>query len=189
MRVLAEIRSGQVLVRLPSRQDFVPLQGAASLPVGSVVDARKGSLTFRAAADGRGRIATARVAAGIFRIRQARARAKKKAPPDFVLTTPAGLARACAPRRTPPPKGVVRELSVVAKGVFRTLGKRGVVKGRNATWRTSDRCNGTLVTVQRGHVSVRSRRGTVSVEARHRYRIKAKLFGARRARGSTRRAA
>jgi hypothetical protein len=180
VRVVAELASGQVLVRLPSSQDFVPLRGAASVPVGAVVDARKGSLEFRSAADGGGRVESATLAAGIFQIRQARAKGLAPAPTEFVLVTPAGLERACAASRTRPAKGIVRTLSVTAKGLFRTVGKKGVVTGRNAAWSTSDRCDGTLTTVRRGSVSVRAARRTVRVRAGHRYLIKAQLFAAKR---------
>jgi hypothetical protein len=146
--------------------------------VGAVVDARNGTLTFRSATDGSGGVESAELAAGIFKIRQARA---KGSAPEFVLATPAGLARACAPNRRRPAKGIVRTLSVVAKGTFRTVPMRGIVTGRNATWTSSDRCDGTLTTVRRGQVSVRHGRRTIRVTAGHSYLIKARLFAARKA--------
>ena len=155
------------------------LKGAASLPVGAVVDARKGELTLTAASDARGRAASARLRAGIFRIRQARARGLATVSTDLVLVTPAGQSRACA--RRPPPKGLVRQLSVTAKGLFRTVAGAGVVRGANASWTVSDRCNGTLTQVRTGRVSVRAARATRTLRAGQRYLIKARLFAARRA--------
>ncbi len=96
-----------------------------------------------------------------------------------MLVTPAGQSRACA--RRPPPKGLVRRLSVTAKGLFRTVAGAGVVKGTNASWTVSDRCNGTLTQVRTGRVSVRAARGTRTLRAGQHYLIKARLFAARRA--------
>src|SRR5439155_23233448 len=138
VRVATTVASGQVLVQTP--QGFVPLGSTA--PVGAVIDARKGSLVVATASGD-----SATLAAGIFRIKQQGAD-----PTTFELVTPPGQARACATRR----KGVVRTLSLSAKGVFRTVGARRVTTGRNATWTTADRCDGTLTRVRRGHVSVRS---------------------------------
>ena len=53
-RVRSVAASGELLVKLPDASGFVPLKGAASLPVGAVVDARKGELTLTAASDARG---------------------------------------------------------------------------------------------------------------------------------------
>jgi hypothetical protein len=169
--VSTKLAAGTVSVKLPGGQDFVPLAGAASLPVGSVVDARQGVVSFRAA--GASATQSATLSAGIFAIRQARVRGATAA---FVLQTPPGQARACAG----PKKGAVRTLTIAAKGVFRTVAAKGVVKGRNATWTVSDRCDGTLTTVKRGRVAVTSRHRTQTVRAGRRLLIKARLFGARR---------
>jgi hypothetical protein len=170
--------SGELLVKLPDASRFVALAGAASLPVGTVVDARKGSLRLTAAANARGRRATARLRAGIFAIRQARARGGATVSTDLVLVTPPGQSRACA--RRPPPKGHVRQLSVSAKGLFGTVAGAGVIKGANAAWTVSDRCDGTLTKVRTGRVTVRAARRTLTVRAGQRYLLKARLFAARR---------
>jgi hypothetical protein len=60
VRVQAAATSGNLLVRLPGGSGFVPLKGTATLPVGSVVDAREGSLTVTSAARARGRTAPCR---------------------------------------------------------------------------------------------------------------------------------
>ena len=72
----------------------------------------------------------------------------------------------------------------VAKGIVRTVPKKGLVIGRDASWTTSDRCDGTLTRVTRGRVTVRHGRRNVTVRAGRRYLIKARLFAARRARPS-----
>jgi hypothetical protein len=173
--VVTRVASGQVLVQAPSGGDFTPVQGAVAVPVGAVVDARKGSLVLESSVAGD--VQSATIAAGIFRIRQQRG-----GPPELVLLTPPGQARACASKRTRPAKGVVRALSVnVSKGVIRTLAMKGTITGRAAAWTTADRCDGTVTTVRRGRVSVRAGRRTVVVRAGHSYRIRARLFAAKTA--------
>ena len=161
------------------RQDraepFVSLQDVAALPVGAVVDARKGRLELSSSVGGS--VQTASVAAGIFTIRQRRAGA-----PVLALVTPKGRARACAPRRTRP-RGAVRKLVVsVPKGVLRTAGMKGVARGRNAAWTIADRCDGTLTSVRKGRVAVTAGRRTVRVRPGRSYLVHARLFAARRKR-------
>jgi hypothetical protein len=172
VRVTAQVATGQVLVKLPSGQAFTPLQGTASVLVGATVDARKGSLDLVAEGGD-----TAQVAAGIFTIRQAQKGIDRV--PELVVATPAGLARTCAPGHTPPPKGIVRTLTIAANGTFRTVPAKGIVTGRNATWTTTDSCDGTLTSVRKGRVTIRFGSRTIHVRAGHRYRIAARLFGAR----------
>jgi len=178
VRVAIRLLEGQVLVRVTPGSAPVPLEGLASLPVGAVVDARKGRLEVRAARARGRRSGSARVRAGIFQIRQARARRAATARTDLVLRTPPGRARACAAAGATH-KGVVRRLDVVAKGVFRTVGAAAVAKGRSASWKTADRCDGTLTRAVRGRVSVRAGRRTVTVRPGHAYLVRARLFGAR----------
>jgi hypothetical protein len=166
--VVKDVR-GEVFVKLPSRRpkqaaEFVPLKGVASLPMGTTVDARKGSLVMVAAAnsrpvaDRRRRTQEARLRAGIFRIRQARARRVSSRPlaADVVLASAPGAERACAgSTRARPLDRPVRSVSVRAKGNFRAVGGASVSTARNGTWITTDRCDGTLTEVGRGTVTVR----------------------------------
>jgi hypothetical protein len=180
-RVQSVAVSGELLVKLPDASGFVSLKGSASLPIGSIVDARQGELTIASATNAKGATASARLRAGIFKIRQAAAKGTKTVSTDLVLATPAGLSRACAPGRKRPPKGVVRTLSVTTtKGLFSTVAAKGAIKGANASWTVSDRCDGTLTRVTNGRVSVRSGKRTKTVRAGQRYLIKARLFAARR---------
>jgi hypothetical protein len=55
-----------------------------------------------------------------------------------------------------------------------------VIKGANAAWTVSDRCDGTLTKVRTGRVTVRAARRTLTVRAGQRYLLKARLFAARR---------
>jgi len=61
--------------------------------------------------------------------------------------------------------------SSCGKGSFRTRGRNAAATVRGTRWGTQDRCDGTLVIVQRGRVSVRDlvRHRTVLVSAGHAY--------------------
>ena len=177
-RVAASLVDGEVIVRLTAGSDPVPLAGVATLPIGAIVDARKGRLELRTAGR-RGRSQSARIAAGIFQIRQNRARRGSAATTDLALRTPPGSARACASAGVPR-KGVVRELTVAAKGVFRTVGAAAPAKGSSsATWTMADRCDGTFTRAIRGRVSVRDGRRTVTLRPGKTYLARARLFGAK----------
>jgi hypothetical protein len=108
-----------------------------------------------------------RIAAGIFRIRQRRAGARR------------GDLRGERAGRTPPRKGIVRSLSVSAKGTFRVRPAKGLVTGRDATWTTTDPCTGTRAAVRKGTVTVRDGRRSIRVRCGKTYTLKARLFGAR----------
>ena len=177
-RVATSLVDGEVLVRLTPTSAPVPLAGVASLPVGAIVDARKGRIDLRTAGR-RGRSQSARIAAGIFQIKQRRARRGRAAATDLVLRTPPGAARACAAPNAPR-KGVVRRLTVAAKGVFRTVGAAAPAKGSSgASWAIADRCDGTLTRAIRGRVSVRAGGRTVVVRPSRSYLVRARLFGAK----------
>jgi hypothetical protein len=193
VNTVVRLLSGEVFVKLPRGTTaaqaggggFVPLKGVASVPVGSTVDARKGRLNLSAAAnsrpvgDRRRRLQAATFGAGIFRIRQARERrgSSRRTPADALLRSGRGEERRCT-RDDSPRKGVVRSLTVDGKGYFRTVGGASVAVASNARWITSDRCNGTLTTVQRGRVSVVGRDGgrAVTVRAGRSYLVRARLF-------------
>ena len=82
VRTIVQAESGAVRVKLPDSSAYVPLAGVAALPVGTTVDARRGTIALRSAANRKGTVTSATVAAGIFRIKQQRAeRARRPWPP------------------------------------------------------------------------------------------------------------
>jgi hypothetical protein len=187
---LATSDAGDVSVKLPDKRDYVPFKGIASLPVGSVVNTTNGAVTVRVASNGyaptdrRHRDAEVTLSAGIFQIRQARVTKGLtrvvQIPVEFVLVSAAKAEDKCRSRT--PGKGVVRTLTAVGrKGVFRVTGAASRADGLNATWTTTDRCDGTLTRVRRGHAKVRAHR-TVIVRAGHRYLARARLFRAKKGR-------
>ena len=98
---------------------------------------------------------TATIRAGIFKIRQARARAKGATlPADLLMEHPANAKVGCGR----PTKRAVRRLTVVAKGLFRTFGGASTATARNATFTTTDRCDGTQTRVLPGRVKLKLKR-------------------------------
>ena len=188
--------SGEVFVKLPARRGFrqetgfIPLKGVAAIPIGSTVDARKGEIEVSSAANGfsardrRAKRQQARIRAGMFAIRQKRAKrnvAKKTAiGTDVALLSPPGTETQC--RRSGPQKGVVRSVSMVAKGLYRAIGGATTSTAKNATFATTDRCDGTLTEVGKGRVSVavKGRKKPVVVRGGAAYFAKAQLFAARK---------
>ena len=188
--------SGEVFVKLPAGRGFqqetgfIPLKGVAAIPIGSTVDARKGEIEVSSAANGfsardrRAKRQQARIRAGMFAIRQKRAKrnvAKKTAiGTDVALLSPPGAETQC--RRSGPQKGVVRSVSMVAKGLYRAIGGATTSTAKNATFATTDRCDGTLTEVGKGRVSVavKGRKKPVVVRGGAAYFARAQLFAARK---------
>ncbi|WP_028061330.1 thrombospondin type 3 repeat-containing protein [Candidatus Solirubrobacter pratensis] len=213
-RVVVTALSGDVFVKLPADASssrrlaqtapisgYVPLKGIAALPTGTLVDARKGRVALDSTVDGRrigdgGARQRVTLAAGIFRIRQARAAlgSTARVPTDLILTSAPGAESGCL--RTPssgPIKGrgrsLVRTLAASThKGLFRIVGAAATSTAREATWITQDRCDGTRTEVGKGRVTVAaaatatsSKPRTVTVRSGRSYTVKARLFAAKRA--------
>ena len=107
----------------------MPLKGVASIPLGSTVDTTRGEVAIDSAAnsfsaaDRRAKRQSARIRAAIFLLKQKRAKAKSAAiPTDVSLLSPPGAEARCVGA---PAKGtVVRSISMVVKGYYRTAGRR-----------------------------------------------------------------
>ena len=155
------------------------------------MDTRKGEIGLEGAANGfaasdrRARRQSARIKAGMFAIKQARARRRvaraARIPMDIDLLSPPRAEAACV---RGPAKGVVRTMSMTAKGLIRALGGASTATARDATFNTTDRCDGTLTEVGRGRVSlaVKGRRKPIIVRAGRAYLVKAKIFAIRKGR-------
>lgn len=68
-RVNVAPAAGTVLVRAPGATSSIPLSGAASIPVGAILDTRKGSVDLTTALPG-GQTQSATVHGGLFQVRQ-----------------------------------------------------------------------------------------------------------------------
>ena len=163
-------RSGEVEVKVPGSNEFVALSKLSSVPVGSLVDTREGSVTLRSALPD-GKTQSAIFHGGLFEVLQ---------PKDAKGLTEArlrGAGPSCA-------KGSARAAATSRKkrkrralwgrdngGSFRTRGGNSVATVRGTAWYVEDRCDGTLTRVSQGSVAVRDlvRHRTVIVRAGHSY--------------------
>jgi hypothetical protein len=161
--------NGSVLVRVPGSTHAAALSDAASVPLGSVIDTRAGSVKLQSALPA-GATQTGTFHGGLFEVRQP---AGGHGMTELVLrgappTCPAGGARAAAVARKRPPRvlwGHDRH------GKFRTRASNSVITVRGTIWYVADRCDGTLTRVTSGSVSVRDlhRQRTIVVRAGRSY--------------------
>ena len=160
---------GDLRVRRPGASSFVPLAYGAELPVGTEVDAAKGSIVLTSALPG-GKTQTAKFGGGRFVIRQ-----KRGGYVDLYLR-----GRSCA---RPTTAGTVARPARISKrrlwgsdhrGRFRTHGRNSHATVRGTKWSVVDSCKGTLTRVTSGSVVVRDtvRRKSVVLKAGERYLAK-----------------
>jgi hypothetical protein len=173
-RVNVTVRRGTVTVKVPGGDGFVPLPEFASIPVGSLVNARRGSLKLRSARTSGGTQAGI-FHGGLFEVRQ------------YVST---GMTELLLRGRRPScRRGDRRDAATAAlrrkrrralwgkvrRGSFRTRGGYSVATVRGTVWYVADRCDGTLTRVRRGSVRVRDlrRHRTIVVRAGDEYLARA----------------
>jgi hypothetical protein len=164
--------AGTVTVRAPGRRAYAPLGAGTSIPLGSLVDTRAGSVQLTSALGG-GRTQAGTFRGGLFEVRQSSAGAGMT---DLVLrgslacprTRTAGGRAAAVTKRKPP---VRRLWGRDSGGRFRTHGRNSVATVRGTRWVTTDTCAGTRTTVIEGAVAVRDlrRNRTVVVRAGRSY--------------------
>jgi hypothetical protein len=152
-------RAGKVTVKVPGVPSYVALSQLASVPVGSIVDTRNGSVTLRTALP-EGKVQSAIFHGGLFQVRQpTNSRGLIEVRMRGALPTcGSGTARAAATsakrKRKPPRRLWGRDNN----GRFRTRGGNSVATVRGTSWFVEDRCGGTLTRVSSGSVSVRDLR-------------------------------
>lgn len=171
---------GNVSVVLPGSTQSTPLQTGMSLPSGTVVDARAGSVQLPSPGGGD---------PGVFKGGRFIVRQTGGANPRTALQLTGGSFAACPKAPSAAPAAVTastasRRLgrhSVVRSlwghdhhGHFSTSGRYAAAIVRGTTWLTQDRCDGTRVAVMQGAVAVHdaARHKTVIVRAGHSYLAK-----------------
>ena len=167
-------QAGSVLVRLPGSTRVVALTDAASIPVGTIVDTRKGTVALSSALPGDD-TQTGTFHGGLFEVRQPTG---ARGMTELVLRGPQpkctgdGTARAAGASAKRPPR---RLWGRDDHGRFRTRGSNSVATVRGTAWYVEDRCDGTLTRVSKGSVSVRDlrRQRTVIVDAGKSYLARA----------------
>jgi sugar lactone lactonase YvrE len=166
--------SGRVFVKQGRR--FVPLTAERQLPVGSILDTRRGVVRLTSAGNTRGALQSGDFTSGIFQVLQSR---RLRGLTDLNLT--GGSFRGCAAHAGSNAAAarlsgrVVRRLRGTARGRFRTRGRYSAATVRGTIWDTIDRCDGTLTHVGRGVVVVRDLRlrRNITVRAGKSYLAKA----------------
>jgi hypothetical protein len=162
--------SGTVIVTLPTGQSFRLGPEDRHIPIRSLIDTTSGRVdlraaptpTSRSASMSAARVEDAQFYGGAFRVSQTRA----------LSATQIGLAggqySSCSAAADDGsaaglPHRVVRLLHASGHGSFQTVGRYAAATVRGTIWLTEDFCDGTLVRVTRGVVSVRDRVTNVSV--------------------------
>lgn len=155
---------GTVRVKLPGSNRFVNLDKPSQIPIGSVIDVRRGEIALTTTSG------SSRFLEGIFRLLQQKARN----PVTELRLEGGNFRRSCrrvSDQRAGAARKRVRKLWGNGKGRFRTKGRYATATLRGTVWLTEDHCDGTLIRVREGAVTVRDlvTRKTLVVRAGKRY--------------------
>ena len=174
---------GQILIKLPGKHGFVRLRSGELLPLGATIDARHGTVLIQSAtAAGTAEGASGLFSGGVFVVTQrAGSTVTVLGLVSSFASCPGGrvMARLAAveakkkkkKKAAPVSKKVVNQVFGNAHGDFSTRGHYATAADQGTQWRTADRCDGTLVTVTLGQVTVTDhlRHRTFVVRAGHHY--------------------
>ena len=154
---------GEVFVSLPpgasaarrvpglKGREFIPLSQARQVPIGSLLDTRKGRVRISTARNTAGTTQSGAFQAGVFQVLQSR---RKKSRGLTTLRLKGASFKRCGGRGSATARvarsRVIRRIRASAKGRFRTRGRNSSATVRGTTWTTADRCDGTLTRVVRG---------------------------------------
>jgi DNA-binding beta-propeller fold protein YncE len=163
---------GTVSFKPPGATKFTTLTKVTLVRSGTIIDARHGTVGITSLTAS-GQLQSADFYSGVFRAVQD---AKGKGLTDAQLfggdftACPAGLRAASHAPQT------IRKLWGSGAGQFRTKGRFAAASIRGTTWLTDDRCDGTLIRVTQGSVSVRdlATNQTVVVRSGHQYFARAR---------------
>ena len=167
-----EPEGGTVKIKEPGSKRFRVLKEGEQVPVGTIVDTRKGRVTLIAAAS-KTTTATAQFFDGLFKIGQTKG---KKPTTVLTLTEKLTGCKATGKASAAAKKKKKRRLWGDGKGRFTTKGKHSAATVVGTKWLVEDRCTSTLTKVARGRVKVRDfvKHKTVFVKKGHRYIARAK---------------
>jgi virginiamycin B lyase len=156
--VVVSAGKGSVLVRLPGKRRFAPIDGADAIPVGSTIDTRRGTVRLTSIRGTGGKRQTASFRGGLFQVRQ-----RHSGMTDLYLRGGdfSACRRARHARRGSMAAAAVRRVyrrrlwGRDRHGRFRTHGSHAIATVRGTEWTVADRCDGTMTRVAHGKVSVR----------------------------------
>lgn len=177
--------AGVILIELPSKHRFERLRAGELIPLGAIVDARKGTVLIESAT-GSGEQASGLFRGGIFAVTQPAGgtqtvlvlKSRLRGCPA-VKSTKALLAHTASARAKHTEKRshkVVNQVFGNAHGKFATKGNYATAADQGTSWQIADRCDGTLVTVTIGQVEVTDlvHHRTVLLRAGHHYLVHAR---------------
>jgi hypothetical protein len=152
----ADVAKGTILIKVPGTNRFVELSDASQIPIGSLIDATKGTIELEMGAG-----PNKKASSGLFGGSQFRLGQTKKSPLTTLSMTGGGLNKC----KTAVPKGGSpkpvqaaakrkRRLFSNAHGRFRTRGRNSSATVRGTQWTMTDTCQGTLTAVKQGSVVV-----------------------------------
>lgn len=150
---------GTVKVRLPGSERFIPLTDAAQVRVGSLLDARDGTVRLESARNLKGATQAGVFHGSVFQVRQ-----RRSAAPVTALVLRGGSLGSCRREARGAIAGISRRRRTRRLwgrdrgGRFRTRGRHGSATVRGTQWLTEDRCDGTRYAVRRGSIAVRDPR-------------------------------
>lgn len=151
--VVSPIR-GTVTFRVPGSTTVRAVDGAASIPTGSIVDATKGAVALESRVDGA--VQEGRFSGGQFKVKQVKATGMTQ----LYLNEPLDCAKPGSKATRSAAKKKRRHVwGEDKKGRFETHGKDSVATVRGTRWLTTDTCGGTVIKVFEGSVLVTPRRG------------------------------
>jgi hypothetical protein len=153
---------GDLLVKLPGTNTFVPLTAATTIPVGTTVDATSGTVILTSAVDKRGRTQTGKFWGGTFKI--------GKGAGGYTELALAGDPLVCQAKGVHAKKKKAARRSIWGQdnhGRFRTRGRNGVATVRGTKWFTEDRCTGTFFKVKKGAIDVRDKLRRKTIRLKH----------------------
>ena len=163
-----------------ARKKFVPLRAGLQIPVGSLLDTRKGTVRLMSAglpAPNSSAFQAASFHGSRFQVRQAGNNPLTQLIPKDSLGTCKGLKL---------PKGGTKKIVAArkrhrtlfgsGKGRFRTRGRNSSATVRGTTWVQKDTCGSTTTTVKTGTVIVRdfAKHRNVTIKAGHKYVARAR---------------
>jgi hypothetical protein len=158
--------SGVVFVTPGKGRGFIPLTEPRALPVGSVVDARSGSLKLVTATARRNKTQVGTFSAAVFQVLQSRQQrllglttlrlqeGTFSGAPSYASCPAARKGSAGRAFAAALSTKVLQLLHATAHGHFQTRGRYSAATVRGTSWDTEDRCDGTLTVVHRGVVVV-----------------------------------
>jgi sugar lactone lactonase YvrE len=154
--------TGTVLVKAPGSGQFKPLDTTAALPIGSTIDATKGSVGLSLATGATGVAATqsGTFSKGQFTLLQSKSK-KNRGLTEMRLAGGGDFKRSCKVRtgaKSKRKRRPSRQLFSSVHGRFRTRGRNSTATVRGTKWLTKDTCAGTLTRVMEGTVVVQDLR-------------------------------